>query len=165
MSQLIKIATTAILACIMLVVTLTSHLGLSYCLCQGKLILSDCICEHDTAIQSATGSHSGCCSSNGCSSNSFHTSHSASPSEMFPCDDCDIEIDWSISHSILNFTSNHQLTSSDADQDQACDTYFTSLTPSHLKIVNTRGSPPPPSIGSHYSTSVPIYKRHSAFLI
>ena len=164
MFRSIQIATAAILTCLMLVVSTTSYLGLSYCLCQNEIFLGDCVCETEI-IETSTS----CCSSKSCSSHISHTivamDSNINHQAKILCPDCFIKINWDLGHCILPNLTEFQSTSQ-IELDGGFTLQDTKTISAHtsLRIINTRGSPygttspPPPA-------SEPLYKRLSVYLI
>ena len=162
--------TAAILSCLMLVVATTSQLGLNYCLCEKIIFLGDCACATPTSQQTksppnqASSSSCHCCPSTPEEPSS--TSLTISPLPYAPCGPCIVPLDWQLDdcppQAAPDFKTN-------------ADSYLANTTPpatsitspttgTHPNIMEIRGSPPHATTNNTPPT-VPLYIRHSVFLI
>lgn len=166
MYQPIKIATAAILACLMLVVTTTSHLGVGYCLCQDTVFLGECGCKIEATILENILAPCSCCSSKSCSSNTIAVKKSTTEIQAAPCTNCNVKLCWEIDrcplHSLTEFKpkSNLSLELEDTSKNYALASIPVVPT---LKKINTRGSPP--DLTSAPASPVPLFITHSTYLI
>ncbi len=164
MYQPIKIATAAILACLMLVVTTASHLGLSYCLCQDTVFLGECSCPAEVLPDNTALTP--CCSSKKCSGDTDIVEKSTSEIQVTPCTNCNIKLQWELDHcSIHSLTAFKTKSNSKLELKKHSANFSLAAifkTPS-LKIITTRGSPLDLTSAPH--SPVPHYIRHSVFLI
>lgn len=149
---------------LMFVVVATSQPSLSYCLCADEFYLGDCVCHVN--VTDADASSKGC--SEGCCSHSTkEASDSNEPTKLAlhtqPCTNCLVDLSLSVDDFIL------------ASVESAKKNDTTLLTHGIIHSVNSlatkstfsasihaiRGSPP--SIRNGHS--VPLFVRHSAFLL
>ncbi|MGJ8655785.1 MAG: hypothetical protein ACSHX6_04975 [Akkermansiaceae bacterium] len=150
--------TALILSCLMLVLATTSQVGLNFCLCDKIMFLGDCPCELTTMEPSSDQ----CTSCNGCSNKSTPPS-TLHTSDISPCDNCVVSLDWELDQCVPQPSVDFK-TSPDSLLNAL---YFvanttTSVTPNaFLQPVEIRGSPPELMA----CPSVPLYIRHSVFLI
>ena len=144
--------TATILSCLMLVVATTAQVGLNYCLCAQTVFAGDCPC----ALVAEEPVKDGCDSCSNCSEES-------TSEESIPCDDCNVTIDWELDQCVPQTGSSLKVASSfsiDAD----ClvgEILLLEATDRFTDSVKARGSPPP----CLTSPTVPLYVRHSVFLI
>lgn len=153
--------TALILSCLMLVLATTSQVGLSFCLCEKTMFVGDCPCA-PSSTKSSNDHQTNQCSSGCCTKEIKHLT-TTQAADTPPCNNCIVSLDWKLDQC----TPQLSLDFKTSPESQLNPTFLIGATETaplpntSLQAIEIRGSPPPLAT----SPTVPLYIRHSVFLI